>query len=88
MLYEVRIGWMETTQGTSWSVITYSALRKSLLCCRKTEERETPLSSMHNSAFEEKEEEVGTAQMDAAHVGDIHGAWGTIRSVDTPPHKT
>ncbi|HLG62050.1 MAG TPA: NRAMP family divalent metal transporter [Ktedonosporobacter sp.] len=33
-------------------------------------------------------EEVRTAQLDAAHVGDIHGAWGTIHREDTAPRKT
>jgi hypothetical protein len=30
-------------------------------------------------------EEVRTAQLDCAHVGDIQGAWGTIR---TTPRKS
>jgi Mn2+/Fe2+ NRAMP family transporter len=34
------------------------------------------------------EEEVHTAQLDSAHVGDIHGAWGTIRRGDTTRPKT
>lgn|SRR5579884_2994583 len=29
-----------------------------------------------------------TAHLDEAHVGDIHGAWGTIREADTAPRKT
>jgi Mn2+/Fe2+ NRAMP family transporter len=40
---------------------------------------------IQNSAFEE---EVRTAHLDAAHVGDIHGAWGTIRASDTAPRKS
>ena len=43
------------------------------------------MSMIHDSVFEE---EVRTAHLDAAHVGDIQGAWGTIRASDTAPRKT
>lgn len=34
------------------------------------------------------QEEVRTAHLDSAHLGDIKGAWGTIRVEDTAPRKT
>ena len=34
------------------------------------------------------QDEVRTAHIDEAHVGDIHGAWGTIRRGDTAVRKT
>ena len=43
------------------------------------------MSTIQDSVFEE---EVRTAHLDAAHVGDIHGAWGTIRASDTAVRKT
>ena len=43
------------------------------------------MSMIHDPVFEE---EVRTAHLDAAHVGDIQGAWGTIRASDTAPRKT
>lgn len=36
----------------------------------------------------ENQKGLHTAQLDAAHVGDIQGAWGTIRLHDTAPRKT
>ena len=43
------------------------------------------MSMIQDSVFEE---EVRTAQLDEAHVGDIKGAWGTIRRGDTAVRKT
>ena len=43
------------------------------------------MSMIQDSAFEE---EVRTAHQDSAHVGDIHGAWGTIRRDDTAVRRT
>ncbi|HEY6408376.1 MAG TPA: hypothetical protein VIY29_12985 [Ktedonobacteraceae bacterium] len=43
------------------------------------------MSMIQDSAFEE---EVRTAQLDEAHVGDIKGAWGTINRGDTAVRKT
>ena len=43
------------------------------------------MSMIRDSVFEE---EVRGAHLDAAHVGDIQGAWGTIRASDTAPRKT
>ncbi|HEU0002767.1 MAG TPA: NRAMP family divalent metal transporter [Ktedonobacteraceae bacterium] len=43
------------------------------------------MSMIQDSTFEE---EVRTAHLDTAHVGDIQGAWGTIRASDTAPRKT
>ncbi|HKV59357.1 MAG TPA: NRAMP family divalent metal transporter [Ktedonobacteraceae bacterium] len=43
------------------------------------------MSMIQDSTFEE---EVRTAHLDEAHVGDIQGAWGTIRANDTAPRKT
>ena len=43
------------------------------------------MSMIQDSTFEE---EVRTAHLDEAHVGDIQGAWGTIRASDTAPRKT
>ncbi|HZR44536.1 MAG TPA: manganese transporter, partial [Ktedonobacteraceae bacterium] len=42
------------------------------------------MSILRDHAFEE---EVRAAQLDAAHVGDIHGAWGTIRQGDAARRK-
>src|ERR1700694_4830971 len=43
------------------------------------------MSTMQDSVFEE---EVPTAHLDEAHIGDIQGAWGTIRRGDTARRKT
>jgi Mn2+/Fe2+ NRAMP family transporter len=43
------------------------------------------MSMIQDTMFEE---EVRTAHLDAAHVGDIQGAWGTIRANDAAPRKT
>ena len=43
------------------------------------------MSMIQDSVFEE---EVRTAHLDSAHVGDIQGAWGTIRRGDTARRKT
>ena len=43
------------------------------------------MSMIQDSTFEE---EVRTAHLNEAHVGDIQGAWGTIRASDTAPRKT
>ncbi|GAC1646205.1 MAG: Nramp family divalent metal transporter [Ktedonobacteraceae bacterium] len=45
------------------------------------------------SKFEETtlvldQDEVQTAHLDSAHIGDIHGAWGTISVKDVAPRKT
>ena len=34
------------------------------------------------------QDEIRTAHIDEAHVGDIQGAWGTIRRADTARRKT
>src|SRR6202049_453999 len=43
------------------------------------------MSMIQDSVFEE---EVRTAHLDSAHIGDIQGAWGTIRRGDTARRKT
>jgi Mn2+/Fe2+ NRAMP family transporter len=43
------------------------------------------MSTMQDSTFEE---EVRTAHLDEAHIGDIQGAWGTIRRGDTARRKS
>ena len=43
------------------------------------------MSMIQESTFEE---EVRTAHLDSAHVGDIKGAWGTISRGDTAVRKT
>ncbi len=41
-----------------------------------------------NATFIPGQNEMRTAHLDEAHVGDIQGAWGTIRVGDTAPRKT
>lgn len=41
-----------------------------------------------NATFITGQNEMHTAHLDEAHVGDIQGAWGTIRVGDTAPRKT
>ena len=43
------------------------------------------MSMLQDTLFEE---EVRTAHLDSAHVGDIEGAWGTIRRSDTAVRKS
>jgi len=46
----------------------------------------TVLSDMDTRIAEQAQPR--TAHLDSAHVGDIHGAWGTIRREDTAPSKS
>src|SRR5579872_6842611 len=41
-----------------------------------------------DATFVPGQNEMRTAHLDEAHVGDIQGAWGTIRVGDTAPRKT
>jgi len=43
------------------------------------------MSMIQDSVYKD---EVRTAHLDEAHVGDIQGAWGTIRRGDTARRKT
>jgi NRAMP (natural resistance-associated macrophage protein)-like metal ion transporter len=46
------------------------------------------MSMIKDSAFMTDQNEVRTAHLDSAHIGDIQGAWGTIRLGDTAARKT
>lgn len=46
------------------------------------------MALMQDTIIISDQEEMRTAHLDVAHVGDIKGAWGTIRLGDSAPRKT
>src|ERR1700694_5091975 len=75
------------------SVYTSCPLRNMLRGCEEISEREGTSMSLkkHPTALPDQNSPIAeqarsrTAHLDEVHIGDIHGAWGTIREGDTAP---
>src|SRR5579875_776126 len=63
------------------------ARRRLCLPHKKEEKRSTPMEMMKDPIVLSGQQ-MPTAHLDEAHVGDIEGAWGTIRRHDTARRTT
>src|SRR5579884_2356937 len=66
----------------------YRVSRKAQVLSEKEKERNIHMTMIQDPNGIIDQKEMRTAHLDSAHIGDIKGAWGTIRQGDRAPRRT